>query len=827
MSDVRLPSPSTLPAARRYLPLLLVLFVVSGVCALIYEVVWFQLLQNVIGSTAVSLGVLLATFMGGMCLGSLALPRLVPPHRHPLRVYAVIELGIGVIGILTLLFVPFLGRLYTALVGPTLGGVLMRGLVCAICLLPPTMLMGATLPAIARWIQATPRGVSWMGLLYGANTVGAVFGGVLAGFYLLRAYDIGTATLVAATLNGVIALVAFVVARRATAGPVLQAGQGDANVSFADAWVVYVAIALSGASALGAEVVWTRLLSLLFGGTVYTFAMILAVFLTGLGAGSAAGSWLARRTRRPRLAFGWCQLLQTVGVAWAALMIANVLPYWPVNPALSPSPWFSMHLDLTRAMWVVLPAAMLWGASFPLAVASVARPDCDSGRLVGRVYAANTVGAIVGSLAFSLVLIPRLGTRVSHQVLIVTAALSALLLFVSLAAATWRVRTTAAARLAPAARPTPRLWATLSAAATLGAIVIAARVSEIPGVLIAYGRYAVTWLDQVDILYTGEGVNASIAVSRVAGTGARQFHVAGKVEASSLPQDMRLQRMLGHLPALLHPNPQSALVVGFGAGVTAGSVIVHPGLRRLVICENEPLIPRVMGKWFREESHDVLHDPRVQLVYDDARNYVLTTSERFDVITSDPIHPWVKGAAALYTREYFETLRAHLAPGGIVSQWVPLYESNLDAVKSEIATFFEVFPHGTVWANTMNAQGYDLVLVGTLDSTRIDLDVLEARLARPEFAPVAQSLRQVGFYGLLDLLATYSGEAAGLQPWLADAEVNRDRTLRLQYIAAMGANRYQSERIYDEMLYYRSLPPTLFRGNETLLHQLRLALLRW
>lgn len=819
MSDAALSSPSAVPAARRHLPLLLALFVVSGLCALVYEVVWFQLLQNVVGSTAVSLGVVLATFMGGMCLGSLALPRLVSPRRHPLRVYAAIELGIGIIGVLTLVFVPFVGRLYTALVGPTLGGVLMRGLVCAICLLPPTMLMGATLPAVARWIQATPRGVSWMGLLYGANTVGAVFGGVLAGFYLLRAYDIATATMVAASLNLAIALVAWFVARRFAAGRTFDVPQADGRVTVPGAWVVYVAIALSGASALGAEVVWTRLLSLLFGGTVYTFAMILAVFLTGLGAGSAAGSWVARRTRRPRLAFGWTQLLQTLGVAWAALMIADVLPYWPVNPALSPSPWFSMHLDLTRAMWVVLPAAMLWGASFPLAVASVARPDCDSGRLVGRVYAANTVGAIVGSLAFSLVLIPRLGTRASHQILIGTMAVSALLLFVSLAAAQ------------PTAAPTrsrARLWASLSAAtAGIAAIVIAARVSEIPGLLIAYGRYAVTWLDQVDILYTGEGMNASIAVSRVAGTGARQFHVAGKVEASSLPQDMRLQRMLGHLPALLHPNPRSALVVGFGAGVTAGSVIVHPGLRRLVICENEPLIPRVMGKWFRDENHDVLHDPRVRVVYDDARNFVLTTNERFDIITSDPIHPWVKGAASLYTREYFETLRAHLKPGGIVSQWVPLYESNLDAVKSEIATFFEVFPNGTVWANTMNAQGYDLVLIGTLDSTRIDIDALEARLARPDHEAVTRSLRAVGFYTLLDMLATYSGEAGGLRPWLADAEVNRDRTMRLQYLAAMGANRYQSERIYDDLLTYRALPPGLFRGNETLLHQLRLALLRW
>lgn len=822
MSDVPTPTSSTDPAARRHLPLLLILFVVSGLCALVYEIVWFQLLQSVVGSTAVSLGVLLATFMGGMCLGSLALPRVVSPQRHPLRVYAALELGIGVIGVATLFFVPMVGRLYTAIVGPTLGSVLMRGLVCAICLLPPTMLMGATLPAVARWIQATPRGVSWLGLLYGANTVGAVFGGVLAGFYLLRAYDISTATMLAAGLNGAIALVAWLVAQRTrTNALTASAPVGTAPIA-RGAWVVYVAIGLSGASALGAEVVWTRLLSLLFGGTVYTFAMILAVFLTGLGAGSAAGSWLARRTRQPRLTLGWVQLLQTLAIAWAALMIARVLPYWPVNPSLSPSLWFNMHLDLTRAMWVVLPAAMLWGASFPLAIASVARPDCDSGRLVGRVYAANTVGAIIGSLAFSLVLIPRVGTRASHQILIGASAVAAVVLFATLAVGQGRV----AAITVP--RRTSRMVAAFStAAAGIIAVVAIMRVADIPGLLIAYGRYAVTWLDQVDILYTGEGMNSSIAVSRMLSTGARQFHVAGKVEASSLPQDMRLQRMLGHVPAMLHPAPQSALVVGFGAGVTAGSLVVHPDVKRLVICEIEPLIPRVMGEWFREENHDVLNDDRVELVYDDARNYVLTTRETFDVITSDPMHPWVKGAASLYTREYFETLRAHLNPGGVVSQWVPLYESNLDAVKSEIATFFEVFPNGTIWANTLNGQGTDLVLVGTLDATRIDIAALEERFAREDHGAVAQSLAHVGFLSVMDLLSTYSGHAGDLRRWLASAEVNRDRTLRLQYLAGMGANRYQSERIYEELLSHRSFPESLFKADEARLQQLRIALMGW
>lgn len=825
MSDVPSGQTSTDAAIRRYLPLLLALFVVSGLCALVYEVIWFQLLQNVVGSTAVSLGVLLATFMGGMCLGSLLMPRIVSRRHHPLRVYAALELGIGAIGLLTLALVPLVGEVYATAAGPALGGVFLRGLICAVCLLPPTMLMGATLPAVARWLTATPRGVSWMGLLYGANTVGAVLGGVLAGFYLLRAHDITTATIVAAVLNGLVAAIAWVVARRTPAAPAPVTVAGDARTS-RRAWVVYVSIGLSGACALGAEVLWTRLLSLMLGGTVYTFAMILAVFLSGLGAGSAAGSWVARRTRQPRLALGWCQLLLTLGVAWAAIMVARVLPYWPVDPSLSTSPWFSMHLDLTRVMWMVVPAAMLWGASFPLAIASVARPEADSGRIVGRVYAANTVGAIFGSLLFSLVLIPWVGTRTSHQVLVVASAISALAVFASLLAAARRAEEHTDARSAPFEGS--RTTVVVSAlTAVIAAVAITARVPDVPALLVAYGRHVAAWDNKVDVLYVGEGMNSSIAVSRLPGSGAMQLHVAGKVEASSLPQQMRLQRMLGHLPALLHREPKSALVVGFGAGMTAGALILHPELERLVISETEPLIPRVMSRYFRAENHDVLQDRRVEMVPGDARSLLVTTGEQFDVIASDPIHPWAKGAASLYTREYFATLKAHLKPGGVVSQWVPLYESGIDAVKSEIATFFSVFPNGTLWANTLNVRGFDLVLIGTLDSTRIDLDALERRFTRLDHAKVVASLGAVGFYGALDLIATYSGHTGDLGAWLAGAELNRDRTLRLQYLAGMDANRHQSERIYDEILSYRSFPESLFLADPVRTQLLRNFLLGW
>ncbi len=385
-------SPSS---AHRFLPLLLLLFVGSGCSALVYEIVWFQLLQLVIGSTAVSLGVLLGTFMGGMCLGSLVLPRMISARRHPLRVYALLELGIGIIGIAVLFGMPYVDRFYAASAVHGLPGILLRGAVCAACLLPPTLLMGATLPAIARWVEMTPQGVSWLGLFYGGNIAGAVCGCLGAGFYLLRVYDMATATYVAAAINGAVALIGLVLAAFTRHRAPVENNTQSSALRAGGSWPVYVTIALSGMSALGAEVIWTRLLSLLLGATVYTFSIILAVFLVGLGVGSSIGAFLSRGTVRPRVALGCCQILLAAATAWAAYTIADSLPYWPINPWLSTSPWFNFQLDLVRCAWAILPAACLWGASFPLAIAAVASPGKDAGRLVGGIYAANTVGAIL------------------------------------------------------------------------------------------------------------------------------------------------------------------------------------------------------------------------------------------------------------------------------------------------------------------------------------------------------------------------------------------------------------------------------------------------
>jgi spermidine synthase len=698
---------------------------------------------------------------------------------------------------------PLVDSVYTSAAGHGMPAILLRALVSGLCLLPPTFLMGASLPAASRWVAASPEGVGMLGMLYGANTAGAVGGCLLAGFYLLRVFDMGTATFVAAAINITVGLASFSLAKRAPE----HTAMADAAPAIAPgAWPVYLTIALSGATALGAEVVWTRLLGLMLGATVYTFSIILAVFLVGIGAGSTGGSMLARGARHPRALLGWSQMLLAMAVAWTAYQLSHSLPYWPINPLLSTSPWYTFQIDMVRCLWAVLPAALLWGASFPLALAAAASIERDPGRLVGGIYAANTGGAIVGALGASMILIPRIGSGACQAVLIATLAGSGLLMLVPL--------------LRPFRWPT----ALATGAAAAAALLLATHVSPVPGMLIAYGRRMMTSLGRSEVLYTGEGINSSIAITRW-DDGAIQFHVSGKVEASTESYDMRLQRMLGHLPALVHKDPKSVLVVGFGAGVTAGSFVVHPEVKRIVICEMEPLIPPTATKYFGPQNYFVVNDPRTLVVYDDARHFVLTTTEKFDIITSDPIHPWVKGSATLYSKEYFELVKQHLNPGGVITQWVPLYESDPETVKSEIATFFDAFPNGTIWGNDISGGGYDLVLMGQVDPARIDLDAIQARLDRPEGRRVADSLREVGFAGVVELFGTYAGQEPDLRPWLAGAQINRDGNLRLQYMAGLALNVSQEGAIYNQMLVYRKFPDNLFAGSPERMQELRYALI--
>lgn len=807
------PSVSASTPAPRLLPLLVVFFLGSGCAALIYEVVWFQMLSLIVGSSAISIGVLLGAFMGGMCLGSLVLPRLVSARHHPLKVYALLELAIAACGLLVLAALPFIGNLYLALAGEGFTGLLIRGLIAGLCLLPPTVLMGATLPAMARWVKMTPQGVSWLGFFYGGNIVGAVAGCLLAGFYLLRLHDVAVATYAAVGLNLIVAAAAFVTARWAPyqADNDTPPPTSRPTPTLGGTWPVYVAIALSGMSALGAEVVWTRLLSLLLGQTVYTFSLILAGFLFGLAIGSSVGSNVGRSVRDARVALGVCQFLLIGAVGWAAFALTQGVPYWPVYPSLATQAGSQLQLDIARCLWVVLPAALLWGASFPLALAALARDQADPGQLVGRVYAANTVGAIIGAFVASIVLIPAVGTQRSQQILIGLAALSALLMLVLTRTDEGRLRIGWSQGAWAAAILAVGLW-------------VASTVIPVPALLVGFGRNtAARAADHGEFIFVGEGMNSSMAVSEIGG-GVRNYHNAGKVQASSEPQDMRLQRMLGHLTTLLPAKTDSVLVIGCGAGVTAGAVSIEPALKKLTIAEIEPLVPKVVAKYFGAHNFNVVDNPKTHVQIDDARHFLLSTDQKFDAITSDPFDPWVKGAASLYTKEFFEVAKARLNPGGVVTVFVQLYESTEAAVKSEVATFFEVFPNGAVFTNTYLGEGYDVVLVGQVEPLKIDVDRIEARLQSPEYHQVKDSLAEIGFPSAAALLGTYVGQPSDMQGWLADAQINRDRNLRLQYLAGMGSNLYIQANIHRKMTVGKQYPEGMFVGNPDTLRALRWAI---
>lgn len=782
----------------------------SGAAALMYEIAWLQSLQLIIGSAAQSLAVLLATFMGGMALGALAFPGRIPPHHHPLAVFGWIEVAIGSFGVLSAAVFPLAERLYESWDGSGPGGMAARIAVAALILLPPTAAMGASLPVLARWVKYSRANTAQVGFIYAANVAGAVAGCTFSAFYLLRFRDIPTVTYTAAALNGAAAVLAFAIRWRSrTKAP--AADEVGIGTSFHDpsqsAGLVWCATFAAGAAAFIAETVWTRLLGMLLGPTVYTFSIVLAVFLAAMSAGSAIGSVLGRAAL-PRRAFAWCQLLVPFAVAWAAAAMAWLLPYWP-SP-ITESAQIRFAFDAARAAVALAPAGILWGASFTLALAAVAHTRRDPARAVGAAYAANAFGSVVGAVCGPLVLLPLTGTSGAHQSIMALAVI----------AGTIVLRPELSGRVADAAGATWRARAGVTAS-ILAAAVLAFIAPGASGLVIAYGLESAAYAGaERDLIYVGEGTHASIAVSR-ASDGVLLYHNAGKVQASSLVVDMRLQRMLGHLTTLLTPRPESVLVIGCGAGATAGAVAIDPAVRRVTIVDIEPLVPRTAARYFSQINHDVLRSPKTRVVVDDARHFLGGTHETFDAITSDPLDPWVKGSGPLYTKEFFERVRRRLNPGGVATVFVQLYRTTPDAVRSELATFFEVFPDGAIWANTQEERGYDLVLVGRAGGTVLDLDDVRRRLSSQAYAPVVQSLADVEIPSLIALLEGYAGRASDLGEWLRDADINTDRNLRLEYLAGLGSGRYAADSLYSEILRHRRFPAGLFAGGDDLVALLR------
>lgn len=712
---------------KRVTPLILLLFTLSGVSGLVYELVWIRLFSHLLGGTSYAISTVLAAFMGGLALGSRHYGRRADHCERPLALYAKLEVGIALLaGLVTLLLFGAPG-IYAAVGGALPGPLLalLRVLIALALLLPPTFLMGGTLPVLSRVIvtrrDALGRG---LGLLYAVNTFGAVLGCFLTGFVLIAALGLGGSTLLAVLLNLVIAGGIWAIDRglsplavsaayaeslldedarasaKAQAAPESQRGELDPRLL---AWI----FALSGFASLGYELYWTRGLQHFLGNSTYAFSAMLTTFLLGLAAGGWLGGRLADRVASPARLLGWVQLSVGVSAALTLLLLWRWLPAegsgaWLNSRALSWPAYLSRRFLL--AFLVMAPTTFLTGMTFPLVNRIGIRSLAHLGRGVGWLYFANTLGAIAGSLAAGFLLLPLLGAR---GALLATALLSAALgVFIHLA------------------RERRGLLEPWLVSAALAALLIAAPFLQ------RSGRMLLSDTQEAGdpVLFDREDHAGETRVYRKR-TGDVHMSVDGHHIGGTEPTLLRKEKILAHLPMLLRPDAKSALAVGLGSGVTLGSLALYDEIEDLTCVE---IVPGVVegARFFDGPANGVLRDPRLTLHTGDGIQYLLTTRERFDIISSDSkLNPEYAGNAPLLSEDYTALCRDRLSEDGVMVQWIAIHLPLAD-VKVITRSFATAFPHVALyWYDP-----YNLILAGSKAPLTLDLDAARRFLGRPPIA---------------------------------------------------------------------------------------------
>jgi spermidine synthase len=774
----------------------------SGMSGLIYEVAWVRSLELIFGATTFAVATVLASFMGGLATGAWLAGALAPrlERYHPLKVYAAFEVLIGAAALLVPVAFKALIPLYQAMWSVFQASFtffsVVRFVLCAAVLIVPTALMGATLPVVARF-AAGKDAARRVGVLFAVNTCGAVVGCAAAGLFLLPLLGLIRTQWLAVLMNLTAAAGAVAIARRTARWREIGSGAETVAVPAAvalptpavtPARAAYLvgAYAASGAVAMMYEVAWSRFLVLVLGSSTYSYTIMLTTFLVGLTIGAWIGTRLVRFATEPLLMVGLCQLL--VGVAtYLSLFVAGELPYvyHLIHDAFHPAPHGLLAVQLLLSAGVMFLPTLGLGAMFPLTLGGLGAAGDNAQRLVSRAYAWNTFGAILGSILTGFWLIPVLGSR---QVLIagvvVNAGVALVALLMARTEALPRVRRVVLAGLVVA------FLVNLSVSAPVWR----------PDVLSSgIFRYADRYegVDRAefyermqeghgDILQFEEGLTCTVAVFRTTKT--LTLMVNGKPDASVPPGlqeavpanqapvegDMRTQVLVGQLPLLLAPRAEDVLLVGLGSGVTLGSVLTHP-VKQVDCLELEAAVVRG-SRFFDSESGAPLADPRVHLVVDDGRNDLLVRNRTYDVIISEPSNPWIPGAAALFTRDYFRIARARLRPGGIICQWMQLYELWPQDFMAVLRSFMEVFPSVQIWQ-----VGYDAVMVAGPD----DLPLPVGQIAGRATGKVRDDLERTGIHGPIDLMSYFWIGGDELRRAVPPGPINTDDNMKIEFAAPL------------------------------------------
>ncbi len=784
--------------ARPPLVFVVVLFFLSGATSLVDQVVWLKYLSYVFGNTTQASAILLGVFMGGLAAGAWYWGRTERLRAmSPILLYGFFEGAIGLVAVLSPLFFLGMDQAYVALFrfasdSPALFTAF-RVVLAGLFLFPPTFLMGGTLPLLARGfeVEGRERGRA-SGVLYAWNTVGALFGTLLATYALIPTFGLRATLSLSAAANFLIVLAVGLWVKRArqpgrlaTAEVVVEP---DAPPPPAPFWLALFFVV--GLTSLAYEVVWTRILVFFLGSSVFAFGTMLAAILLGLSLGSALISPFLGRLRRPALALALLELGVALGVVLQLglfstqsermIRIAVLLGKLPLGVEFQ----YAIALVLATVALLIFPTVCM-GAAFPLAV-RVASPTGEAGRGVGRVYAANTFGAIAGSLGAGFVLIPAIGTQGALL------ALAALNVLCAGAATVGAAREPGAAE-GPAGRSFGARWlsgrtvaAVLLAICSLGGLALLAR--RLPAGFVL-GTSGLLGTESSELLHFREDASCAVTVRRIpfASGPALSIEVNGVNVAGSSPDLVMIQKLQGHLPLLVHGAAKRVLHIGFGSGGTAYAVSSHP-ISSLTIAEISPAVLEASDLHFRSVNHGVLHDPRVRRVIADGRNLVLGTRERFDMILSDSIHPRYAGNGSLYTEDYFRLCRERLAPGGVISMWLPIYSLTERNLRQVVRAFVDVFPGATVWYPSETLNPF-LIVLARQDDALVDVEVLRKGYAQPR---IQRELAEIGYPEPADLLADLVVSGEMLRAWVHDVPPHVDDLPAVEYESGRVLSREQS-----------------------------------
>jgi spermidine synthase len=692
--------------------IVLLLFALSGLTGLVYEVLWRKTLSIVLGGTIFATAVVLSSFMAGLFLGAVVAGRWADRWRNPLRAYGIFEVLIAgfavVFPVLCRLLISMQRLLYSALQDHPLASNGLGFAASFILLLLPTFLMGGTFPLLIKFYVRNPVSVAkGVGRLYSVNTLGAVLGTLAAGFFLLRILGTQGTSWVAVALNALVggAAILLSIGKSSLPSPVASSGKAASRDDFRPKrTAVLVALAFSGATALSYEVLWTRVLVFVVGTTTYSFTIMLSTFLLGLALGSFIfARFLSRRT----------SLFITAAVAevligiFALIAMASTRSFYSLFERIKDlfPVWAYVPYTLSRyiiASAALLPQAVLFGMAFPAIVGICAGRNARTGGDVGWAYGSNTLGATLGSLVAVFILIPLLGLAAS---VLVTAFVNIVIGLVFLGFS-------------------PRL-------SSHAKTILAA------GMLVVFGCIALVLPPRIDVgtssrglqgprgtvVFYREGVSATVAVFLDPEQGLKMMQIDGNAQVPTDLDALQAFRLLGHLPFFVHPRPRDVLVTAFGGGITAGSILSHP-VERVDAVEICPSVFDAAALFEAENDH-VLKDKRLRLIVDDANHYVKVTDRTYDVIASDATHPAASESWVLYTQEFYSACRGLLREGGVMCQWVPLHALPTNGLKIILKTFQSVFPHTTLWF----ARGY-IVMLGTPDVIEIDLQRINDILQR-------------------------------------------------------------------------------------------------